>query len=196
MAAVNDVLDPSLYSFPFAAIRLRPWVYNPTTKLFTRGTGDFTPIGDCDDVKTSWEKEEKERKSRNQKTQVTVFKQTTSKTLNVGWKAMQWSGFTLAMAMYADIAGLSEDALAAEIEVGEADQYDMEVEIEALTDGGAQGTLTLYRVPCGPTGDRSWAGGDDFAGQEFSGTALRVPGLGKNGKPSFGKFVPFGVAAA
>lgn len=193
MAAVQDVLSSDLYLFPFAAIRLRPWVKNGQTGLLERAPliTPFIPIGDCDDVKTNWTVERKTRKSRNQGSQQTVVNRVTGKELGVSWKAMQFTGLTRAMTLFADIAGKGVDQLAAEIEIGTEDQYDVEVEIEALSADGSQGTLTLYRVQCATEGDFTWAGGDDFAGADFKGTALSVPGLGAGGKASIGKFVPF-----
>ena len=196
MAEVNDVLSSDLYLFPFAAVRLKPWVKNAQSGLLERApiATPFIPVGDCDDVKTNWTVERKTRKSRNQGTQQTVVNKVTGKELGVSYKAMQFTGFTRAMTLFADIAGLGVDQLVDAIEIGTEDQYDVEMEIEALSADGSQGTLNLYRVQLASEGDFTWAGGDDFAGADFKGTALSVPGLGAGGKASIGKFTPFAAA--
>lgn len=172
-------LSPGLYLIAVAQIWLRPWVFNEVTKVWEKGTGDFIPLGDCDDFKTSFTTQKQSRFARDQRVRTKVLERVTQTEMGVAFKAMQHSGLVRAMSLLDELeAGDDETMPNRLINIGKVAQHDFEAIVDNVGEQGPEGRMLLHRMQVAPNGDQPWVGADEFVGHEFSGSAVSVPGLG------------------
>lgn len=175
---VFTALDPGLYFIPVAQIWVRPWVQNPTTGVWAKGTGDFINVGDCDEFKTSFATTRQTRYARNERVRTKVIDRVTQVDMSFSFKAMQHSALIRAMALLANIEDADENAPSEQINIGEVAQHDLEVLVVNVGEQGPEGKMLLHRCQSAPDGDHMWGGPDEFTGVDFKGSVLKVPTLG------------------